>query len=132
MKKLLRRNKMATTLISDKDGNTIDSASATVPSDRLFRDAWSLSGTVITEDLTAARVMFKDKIREVRKPLLEAQDALYMRALEDNDTSAKNAIKAKKTALRNAPAASAITQANSVSVLRNAWDTTNLGTNPYA
>jgi len=123
---------MATTLISDKDGNTIDSASATVPSDRLFRDAWSLSGTVITEDLTAARVMFKDKIREVRKPLLEAQDALYMRALEDNDTSAKNAIKAKKTALRNAPAASAITQANSVSVLRNAWDTTNLGTNPYA
>ena len=123
---------MATTLISDKDGNTIDSASATVPSDRLFRDAWSLSGTVITEDLTAARVIFKNKIREVRKPLLEAQDALYMRALEDNDTSAKNAIKAKKTALRNAPAASAITQANSVSVLKNAWDTTNLGTNPYA
>jgi len=123
---------MATTLISDKDGNTIDSASATVPSDRLFRDAWSLSGTVITEDLTAAKVIFKDKIREVRKPLLEAQDALYMRALEDNDTSAKNAIKAKKTALRNAPAASAITQANSVSVLKNAWDTTNLGTSPYA
>ena len=123
---------MATTLISDKDGNTIDSASATVPSDRLFRDAWSLSGTVITEDLTAARLIFKDKIREVRKPLLEAQDALYMRALEDNDTSAKNAIKAKKTALRNAPAASAITQSNSVSVLKNAWDTTNLGTNPYA
>ena len=123
---------MATTIISDKDGNTIDSVGATVPSDRLFRGAWSLSGTVITEDLTAAKVLFKDKIREVRKPLLEAQDALYMRALEDNDTSAKNAIKAKKTALRNAPAASAITQANSVSVLKNAWDTTNLGTNPYA
>ena len=123
---------MATTLISDKDGNTIDSASATVPSNRLFRDAWSLSGKVITEDLTAAKVIFKEKIREVRKPLLEAQDALYMRALEDNDTSAKNAIKAKKTALRNAPAASAITQANSVSVLKNAWDTTNLGTSPYA
>ena len=129
---MLRRNKMATTLISDKDGNTIDSASATVPSNRLFRDAWSLSGTVITEDLTAAKVIFKEKIREVRKPLLEAQDALYMRALEDSDTSAKNAIKAKKTALRNAPAASAITQSNSVSVLKNAWDTTNLGTNPYA
>ena len=123
---------MATTLISDKDGNTIDSASATVPSNRLFRDAWSLSGKVITEDLTAAKVIFKEKIREVRKPLLEAQDALYMRALEDNDTSAKNAIKAKKTALRNAPAASAITQSNSVSVLKKAWDTTNLGTNPYA
>jgi hypothetical protein len=123
---------MATTLISDKDGNTIDSASATVPSDRLFRDAWSLSGTVITEDLTAARALFKDKIREVRKPLLEAQDTLYMRALENSDSSAKAAIKTKKTTLRNAPAASAISSADTIAKLKAAWDTTNLGTNPYA
>ena len=123
---------MATTLISDKDGNTIDSASATVPSNRLFRDAWSLSGTVITEDLTAARALFKDKIREVRKPLLEAQDALYMRALENSDSSAKAAIKTKKTTLRNAPAASAISSADTIAKLKAAWDTTNLGTNPYA
>ena len=123
---------MATTLISDKDGNTIDSASATVPSNRLFRDAWSLSGTVITEDLTAARALFKDKIREVRKPLLEAQDTLYMRALENSDSSAKAAIKTKKTTLRNAPAASAISSADTIAKLKAAWDTTNLGTNPYA
>jgi hypothetical protein len=132
LKKLLRRNKMATTIISDKDGNTIDSVGATVPANRLFRDAWSLSGTVITEDLTAARLIFKDKIREVRKPLLEAQDALYMKALEDDDSSAKAAIKTKKTALRNAPAASAISSADTIAKLKAAWDTTNLGTNPYA
>ena len=37
---------MATTYIVDKDGNQIDAASATVPSDRHFRGAWSLDGTV--------------------------------------------------------------------------------------
>ncbi len=70
-----------TTIISDKDGNEIDAASVTVPSDRHFRNAWALSGTVISEDLAAAKVIFKDKIREVRKPLLEAQDVAYMKAL---------------------------------------------------
>jgi hypothetical protein len=34
---------MATTYIVDKDGNQIDAASATVPSDRHFRGAWSNS-----------------------------------------------------------------------------------------
>ena len=61
---------MATTIIADKDGNTINASTATIPSDRHFRNAWSLSGTTITEDMTAAKVIFKDKIIEVRKPLL--------------------------------------------------------------
>ena len=33
-----------TTYIVDKDGNQIDASTATVPSDRNFRGAWSLSG----------------------------------------------------------------------------------------
>ena len=52
-----------TTNIIDKDGKSIDASTATVPSDRHFRNAWSLSGTVITEDLTTSKVIFKDKIR---------------------------------------------------------------------
>ena len=52
---------MATTYIVDKDGNQIDAASATVPSDRHFRGAWSLDGTVISEDITKAKEIFKDK-----------------------------------------------------------------------
>ena len=39
---------MATTYIVDKDGNQIDAASATVPSDRHFRGAWSLSCLLYT------------------------------------------------------------------------------------
>ena len=38
---------MATTNIVDKDGNSIGASDATVPSDRLFRGAWSLSGSTI-------------------------------------------------------------------------------------
>ena len=121
-----------TTFITDKDGNKVNASDATIPSDRHFRNAWSLSGTVITEDLTAAKVIFKDKIREVRKPLLDEQDVLFMKALEDGDTSAQNTIKTKKQTLRDAPAASAITNASNITQLKAAWDTTNLGTNPYS
>jgi len=120
-----------TTIISDKDGNKIEAASATVPSDKHFRNAWSLSGTVISEDLAAAKVIFKDKIREVRKPLLEAQDVAYMKALEAGDSSAQTTAVNAKTALRDAPAAAAITNADTIAKLKAAWDTSLLGTSPY-
>ena len=123
---------MATTYIVDKDGNQIDAASATVPSDRHFRGAWSLDGKVISEEMTAAKVIFKDKIREVRAPLLEAEDVVYMKALEADDADAKTASVAKKKALRDAPAASAITSADTIAKLKAAWDTSVLGDSPYA
>ena len=123
---------MATTNIVDKDGNSINAADATVPSDRHFRNAWTLSGKTITEDLTASKVIFKDKIREVRKPLLDAEDVIYMKALEADDSDAKTASVAKKKALRDAPAASAISSADTIAKLKAAWDTSTLGDSPYA
>ena len=123
---------MAKTMIMDKDGNSIDASTATVPSDRHFRNAWSLSGKTITEDVTAAKVIFKDKIREVRTPLLEAQDVAFMKALEAGDSSAQTTAKNAKTALRDAPAASAISNADTIAKLKAAWDTSTLGTSPYA
>ena len=121
-----------TTYIVDKDGNQIDASTATVPSDRHFRGAWTLNGKVITEDMTAAKVIFKDKIREVRQPLLDAEDVVYMKALEADDASAKTASVAKKKALRDAPAAKAITDADTIAKLKAAWDTAVLGDSPYA
>ena len=123
---------MATTYIVDKDGNQIDASSATVPSDRHFRGAWSLSGTVISEDMTKAKEIFKDKIREVRAPLLEAEDVTYMKALEAGDSDAQAASVTAKNALRDAPAASAITDASDITALKAAWDTSVLGDSPYA
>ena len=122
-----------TTYIVDKDGNQIDAAETTsMPSDRHFRGAWTLSGKVISEDMTVAKVIFKDKIREVRQPLLEAEDVVYMKALEADDASAKTASVAKKKALRDAPAASAIDSADTIAKLKAAWDTSVLGDSPYA
>ena len=121
-----------TTYIVDKDGKQANAASVTKPSDRHFRGAWVLDGSVISEDLDTAKTIFKDKIREVRQPLLEAEDVVYMKALEASDSSAQSASVTKKTNLRNAPAAQAITDADTIAKLKAAWDTTLLGTSPYA
>ena len=122
-----------TTYIADKDGNSIETSKVTSkPSDRHFRNAWTLSGTVISEDMTTAKTIFKDKIREVRKPLLEAQDVLYMKAIEDGDSSAQSTVATKKKELRDAPAASAITNATTIAELKSAWNTSLLGASPYA
>ena len=124
---------MATkTFVTDKDGATADASSITIPSDRHFRNAWKLSGNVMAEDMTAAKVIFKDKIREVRKPLLEAEDLTYMKALEASDSSAQTASVAKKKALRAAPSATAIENADTIAKLKAAWDASTLGTSPYA
>ena len=124
---------MATkTFVTDKDGATADASSITIPSDRHFRNAWKLNGSVMAEDMTAAKVIFKNKIREVRKPLLEAEDVVYMKALEADDASAKTASVAKKKALRDAPAAKAIDDADTIAKLKAAWDTSTLGDSPYA
>ena len=123
---------MATVNIVDKDGNSISASDATVPSDRYFRGAWTLSGSTITEDLATSKDIFKNKIREVRASLLAAEDVVYMKALEVDDADAKAASVTKKQALRDAPAASAITNATTITELKNAWDTDLLGDSPYA
>ena len=58
---------MATTNIVDKDGNTIAASDATVPSDRHFRNAWTLSGKTKTEDLAESKKIFQEKIRASRE-----------------------------------------------------------------
>ena len=124
---------MATkTYVTDKDGAVADASTITMPSDRHFRNAWKLNGSVMAEDMTEAKKIFQEKIREVRKPLLEAEDVAYMKALEANDASKKDASVAKKKALRDAPAATAIENADTIAKLKAAWDTSTLGDSPYA
>ncbi len=122
-----------TTIIADKNGKTINAEGVTKPSDRHFRNAWVIGDAgVITEDMTEAKKIFKDKIREVRGPLLEAEDVIWMKAAEADDSSAKTASAAKKKKLRDAPAASAISSADTIAKLKAAWDTDVLGKSPYA
>ena len=121
-----------TTMIQDKDG-VIAATPSTMPSDRHFRNAWVFdsSQSAITEDLTVAKEIFKDKVREVRGPLLEAEDVVWMKAAEANDSDGKVASVAKKKKLRDAPADSAITNAISITALKAVWDSDVLGASPY-
>ena len=121
-----------TTMIQDKNGK-VAATPSTMPSDRHFRNAWVFSedASAITEDITEAKKIFQDKIREVRAPLLEAEDVVYMKALEADDASAKTASVAKKKKLRDAPAATAITNAVNITALKAAWDSDVLGASPY-
>ena len=121
-----------TTMIQDKNG-VIAATPSTMPSDRHFRNAWVFDSdkAAINEDITAAKVIFKDKIREVRLPLLEAEDVAFMKALEVADSDARVASQTKKINLRNAPQAAAISGADTIDKLKAAWDESILGTSPY-
>lgn len=64
-----------------------------------FFNAWELSGTTVTVNLGKAKAITKDRLRAERKPLLEAQDVAFQRALESGaDTTA---IVAEKQRLRD-------------------------------
>ena len=52
-----------------------------VPIDRTFRNAWKDEGG-IKFDIGKAKDLAKDRLRVERKPLLEAQDIAFQRALE--------------------------------------------------
>ena len=78
--------------------------------------------------MSKAKDIHKDNIREARKDKLAALDIEFQKAQETSaDTSA---IVAKKNALRDAPAASAINAATNVAELKAQWDTSILGDKP--
>ena len=81
-------------------------------------------------DMAKARELHKDKIRLARKPLLEALDVEFQKALETGASTTD--IVAKKKALRDAPADSGITSASDADALKAQWKTDILGTSPYS
>ena len=79
-------------------------------------------------NMSKAKDIHRNNIREARKEKLAELDIEYQRALETSaDTSA---IVAKKQALRDAPAASAIDAATNATELKAQWDTSILGDKP--
>ncbi len=106
------------------NGDVRDTASLTVPTDRTFRDAWVYGDAEVVEvDMPKAREIFKDNLRQERKPLLEALDVDYMKALEAG--SGSDAIAAQKTILRNITSDSRIEAATNPDEL-NALDLSTL------
>ena len=56
---------------------------------------------MIRVNMDKARDIKRDMIREERKPLLEALDVQFMRAVESDDKPTQTQISAKKKALRD-------------------------------
>lgn len=83
-----------------------------------------------------AKEIHKDKIRQVRNPLLEKKDVEYMRAQEVGDTAKVAEIVAEKQALRDVTTIVANTNITATSVfgvteeLKQVWDSEVLGQNP--
>ena len=74
---------------------------------------------------------FKGRVYSELGRFKEAEQA-YMKALEADDSTAKTNSVNKKKALRDAPAAKAISDADTIAKLKAAWDTSVLGDSPYA
>ena len=86
--------------------------------------------TIITTDMAKAKEIHKTKIRNARPSKFAELDIEFQRALETSaDTSA---IIAKKQALRDAPADSAIDAATTTDELKSQWNTDVLGDSPYS
>ena len=82
------------------NGDVRDTASLTLPTDRTFRNAWVFGDADVVEvDMPKAQEIFKDNLRRERKPLLEALDVEYMKAMERGEDTAS--IVAQKVALRD-------------------------------
>lgn len=73
---------------------------------------------MIQVNMTKAVEIKKDMIRAERKPLLDALDVQFMRAVEAGDTEAQATIAAQKQALRDATNDPAITAATTPDELK--------------
>ena len=86
--------------------------------------------TIITIDMAKAKEIHKTRIRAARPEKFAELDIEFQRALETSaDTSA---IIAKKQALRDAPADSAIDAATTTDELKSQWNKDVLGDSPYS
>ena len=84
---------------------------------------------MINVNMTKARDIHRDKVRQARNPLLATKDVEFQRALETGADTA--AIVAAKQALRDAPASAAIEAATTPDELKASWDAELLGDSPY-
>lgn len=100
------------------------------PTDRSFRDAWSYDGTNFGVNITKAKEIHRDNIRNARTPKLAELDVEFQKALETGASTTD--IVTRKQALRDAPADSSIDAATNESELKAQWNTSILGDSPYS
>ena len=86
--------------------------------------------SIISKDMAKAKTLHRNAIRFQRTAKLEELDIEFQKALETGASTTD--IVAKKQALRDAPADSAIEAASTEAELKAQWNTSILGTSPYS
>ena len=86
--------------------------------------------SIIKMDMAKAKEIHRSNIRDARKSKLAELDIEFMKAQETGADTTD--IVAKKNALRNAPADSAIDAATDDVGLKDQWNTSILGDSPYS
>ena len=86
--------------------------------------------SIISTDMTKAKELHKANIRLERHPRLIELDIEFQKAQETSASTTD--IVAKKQALRDAPADSAIDSATDEAGLKSQWNTSILGSSPYS
>ena len=86
--------------------------------------------SIIKMDMAKAKEIHRSNIRDARKSKLAELDIEFMKAQETGADTTD--IVAKKNALRNAPADSAIDAATDDAGLKAQWNTSILGDSPYS
>jgi hypothetical protein len=70
-----------------------------LPQERTFRQAWAIKDGQIAVDMATARDVHRNRLRQVRKPLLAAADVEMTRAF--NDPAKQQEIEARRQELRD-------------------------------
>ena len=86
--------------------------------------------SIVKIDMAVAKEIHRTNIRNARTPKFAELDIEYQKALETGASTTD--IVAKKQALRDAPADSAIDSATDESGLKAQWNTSILGDSPYS
>jgi len=86
--------------------------------------------SIVKINMAVAKEIHKTNIRNARTPKLAELDIEFQKALETGASTTD--IVAKKQALRDAPADSAIDSATDESGLKAQWNTSILGDSPYS
>tara|TARA_R100000654_G_scaffold3197_1_gene11053 strand:- start:2458 stop:2727 length:270 start_codon:yes stop_codon:yes gene_type:complete len=87
--------------------------------------------SIISTDMTKAKAIHKNNIRNSRTAKFRELDVEFQRAIEADDATKKSEVATKKQVLRDAPADSAIDAATTETQLKAQWNTTILGESPY-
>jgi len=91
------------------------------PPETTFRNAWEDTGGAVRVNMTIARRLHMDTIREARNAELARQDLTFMRAVERGDRLAQSAIAKEKQRLRDIPQRFDLSGASTPADLLSTW-----------